>query len=246
MSSNAVTVSRPYLSSSSERQSAVVSRASDWAGFIVFAALAAWTLRRMPAVGVFLLPTIAHELVSALAFLIRDGARATCRTLTAQLAAYGGTFLLFAFFQTVRLVRPEWLAPTNYPTMGATGLLMWLCGSAVSLSALWALRYAMSIEPQARRMVRSGPYSHVRHPVYLGYVLQYGGLLLMYPTLAFAIAVIAWLAITVARIRYEERVLASAFPEYREYRLSTGALLPVIRRRSGYPRQSGAAKVTIV
>jgi protein-S-isoprenylcysteine O-methyltransferase Ste14 len=224
----------------------VVSRASDWAGFIVFAALAAWTLRRMPAVGVFLLPAIAHELVSALAFLIRDGARATCRTLTAQLAAYSGTFLLFAFFQTVRLAKPEWLAPTNYPTMGATGLLMWLCGSAVSLSALWALRYAMSIEPQARRLVRSGPYRHVRHPVYLGYVLQYGGLLLMYPAIAFAIAVMAWLAITVARIRYEERVLASAFPEYHEYRLSTGAVLPVVRRRSGHPRRSDAVEAAAV
>jgi protein-S-isoprenylcysteine O-methyltransferase Ste14 len=224
----------------------VVSRASDWAGFIVFAALAAWTLRRMPAVGVFLLPTIAHELVSALAFLIRDGARATCRTLTAQLAAYGGTFLLFAFFQTVRLVRPEWLATTNHPTLGAAGLLIWLCGSAVSLCALWALRYAMSIEPQARRMVQSGPYSHVRHPVYLGYVLQYGGLLLLYPTSAFAIAVMAWLAITVARIRYEERVLASAFPEYAEYRLRTGALLPVLRGRVGRLRQTETAKAAIV
>jgi len=224
----------------------MVSRASDWAGFIVFASLAAWTLRRMPAVGVFLLPTIAHELVSALAFLIRDGARATCRTLTAQLAAYGGTFLLFAFFQAVRLVKPEWLAPTNYPTMGATGLLMWLCGSAVSLSALWALRYAMSIEPQARRLVRNGPYRHVRHPVYLGYVLQYGGLLLMYPTLAFAIAVMAWLGITGARIRYEERVLVSAFPEYHEYRTSTGALLPVIRRHSARARHPEALKVASV
>jgi protein-S-isoprenylcysteine O-methyltransferase Ste14 len=246
MSSNLATVGRSYSSPSEATEPPVVGSASDWVGFIVFTALAAWTLRRMPAVGVFLLPTIAHELVSAVGFLIRDRARATCRTLTAQLAAYGSTFLLFAFFHIVRLLRPEWFAPTNYQTVGAAGLLMWLCGSAVSISAMWALRYAMSIEPQARRMIRTGPYRHVRHPIYLGYVLQYGGILLMYPTRAFAIAIMLWLAITVARIRYEERVLASAFPEYQTYRLSTGALFPLMLRHAKRRRHSEAATVATI
>jgi protein-S-isoprenylcysteine O-methyltransferase Ste14 len=224
----------------------VVSRASDWVGFIVFAALAAWTLRRMPVLGVFLLPTITHELVTAVAFLIRDRARATYRTLPAQLAAYSGTFVLFAFFHFVRLARPEWLTPTTHPAVGVVGLLLWLCGSVLSLSALWMLRYAMSIEPQARRMVRRGPYQHVRHPVYLGYVLQYSGLLLMYPSTAFAVIVIAWFAVTLTRMRYEERILSSAFPEYHEYRVSTGALLPIIRRHSARARHPEALKVASV
>lgn len=201
-------------------------RWSDGVGFVFFAGLAAWTLRRMPEVGIFLLPTLAHELFVALAFLLRDRPKAAHPTLAARIAAYGGTFLILGFFHAARSWRPEWLTQTTIAPVGIAGGLLWLTGSLLVVFSIWSLRYAFSIEPEARRVVRNGAYAFVRHPIYLGYVLQYGGVSLIYPSPVLGATVLAWLALTLTRIRYEEQVLVRAFPEYEAYRRSTGALIP--------------------
>ena len=50
---------------------------------------------------------------------------------------------------------------------------------------------------------------------------------MFYPSQVFAAVLLTWSALTLMRIRWEERVLAAAFPEYEEYRRVTGALLPL-------------------
>jgi protein-S-isoprenylcysteine O-methyltransferase Ste14 len=222
--------SNPEVATDSSPSSAlprVVGRASDWAGFIAFGLLAIKTFQRMPELSILLLPTIAHELFTAMGFLIRDRARATHRHAGAQLAAYGGTFLVFGFFNAARTWRPELLTPTAYSLAAMLGGSLWLAGSLLAPFSVWTLRYSISIEPQARRMIRTGPYAYIRHPIYLGYCLQYGGLLMLYPSQVFAAALLIWSALTLLRIRWEEDVLVTAFPEYEEYRRVTGALLPL-------------------
>ena len=66
----------------------------------------------------------------------------------------------------------------------------------------------------------------MRHPIYTTYLLTYVGLLLMRPTLPLAAFLLVWLAFLVARIRLEEAVLTTAFPEYRQYRERSWAVLP--------------------
>ena len=87
----------------------ILDRWSDGAGFVFFAGLAVWTVSRMPAVGIFLLPTLVNELFVAVAFLLRDRPSAAHPSAVARAAAYAGTFLIFGFFHAARSWTPEWL-----------------------------------------------------------------------------------------------------------------------------------------
>lgn len=225
--------------SESELPDSAAARASNWAGFITFAGLAAWTTARMPAVAFFLLPAIALEVLTAVAFLIRKKARATHSNLAGKAAAYGGTFLILGFFHAARSFMPDLLIPNAQPFVARLAFMSWLAGSILAVVSIWHLRHAFSIEPQARAVARTGPYKWVRHPVYGSYILQNVGLLLIYPTLPFAFVLSMWVALTLTRIRYEEQILASAFPEYAAYQRSTGAVLPFGRfRRARIERRS--------
>jgi protein-S-isoprenylcysteine O-methyltransferase Ste14 len=206
---------------------------SDAAGFLFFAALAAWTVSRMPEVGILLLPTLAHETFVAVTFLLRDPSKANHSNPAARPAAYAGTFLLLAFFHAARSWKPEWLRPNGSLLVAEGGTLLWLAGSLLVAISIWFLRSSFSIEPEARRIVRAGPYKLVRHPIYLGYVLQYGGLWLIYPTLGLAAILAIWLGLTLLRIQFEEEVLVRTFPEYEAYRHSIDAIVPLRRIRRG-------------
>jgi len=208
-------------------------RLSDLMGFCFFAALAIWTVASVPTLSIWLLPTFAHELFSAIAFVIRDRARAVAPSVAARVAAYGGSLLIVGFVHVSRLWKPEWLSRTTSIEAATTGTVLWLAGSLVVVGSIWWLRHAFSIEPEARRIVTSGPYRFARHPIYSGYVLQYAGLWLNYPTIILGLVLAAWVWLTLARIRFEERVLSQTFPEYATYRQRVGAVGPRLFPLSG-------------
>ena len=214
----------PAISSSPGR--CADDRLSDLIGFCFFAAVAVWTVLQIPTLSVWLLPTFAHELFCAVAFLIRDRARATAPSPMSRVAAYSGTLVIVVFMHVARLWKPEWLARTTSPGAASAGVVLWLAGSIVVAVSIWWLRRAFSIEPEARRMITSGPYRFARHPIYSGYGLQYVGLWMNYPSPALAVVLMVWVCLTLARIRFEERVLSTAFPEYVRYRQAVGALGP--------------------
>src|SRR5213082_3237130 len=91
-------------------------------------------------------------------------------------------------------------------------------GLAYSVWGLAYLRRSFSIIPEARRLVRGGPYGLSRHPVYLGEVATAIGVNLATAGLLSVLAIAYFIACELARIRWEERILALAFPtEYPEY-----------------------------
>jgi len=207
------------------------SRVSDWVGFICFGTFALITLSKMPAVGILLVPTLAFESFVAVSFLIREPLRAAVRSPHARVAAYGGTFLLLVFLQIARRFYPHWLAPTELGAFRTMGALLWIVGSIWAAYSVWYLRSAFSIEPEARCLITSGPYRFARHPLYTGYLAQYVGMWLFFPTLPFGVVLFGWFLLMADRIRHEERVLGDAFPEYAEYRRRVGALGSVRLRR---------------
>jgi protein-S-isoprenylcysteine O-methyltransferase Ste14 len=79
----------------------------------------------------------------------------------------------------------------------------------------WASRIIEVGEGQ--KVISTGPYAHVRHPMYLGVILM----ALFTPTSLGSLwgipAVIPVLAMIVLRIRNEEEVLLRDLPGYREY-----------------------------
>ena len=87
--------------------------------------------------------------------------------------------------------------------------------------AVWGLAYlrrSFSIIPEARRLVTGGPYAFSRHPVYLGEIVAAIGINLATFGPASALAVLYFILCEVLRMRWEEGVLARAFPnEYPAY-----------------------------
>jgi protein-S-isoprenylcysteine O-methyltransferase Ste14 len=99
--------------------------------------------------------------------------------------------------------------------------------AAVGLAlAVWAgVTMGQSLSPCPRpprhaELVRRGPFRYLRHPLYVGGVLFFSGLSLVFSVYALALtAVLA--AFWIAKARLEERHLAARFPEYDEYRRRT-------------------------
>jgi protein-S-isoprenylcysteine O-methyltransferase Ste14 len=100
-------------------------------------------------------------------------------------------------------------------------------GLAYSVWGLAYLRRSFSIIPEARRLVIGGPYALSRHPVYLGEIVTAVGINLATAGWLGALAIVYFIACELMRIRWEERVLAGAFPnDYPPYALRVPRYFP--------------------
>ncbi|HYB11386.1 MAG TPA: isoprenylcysteine carboxylmethyltransferase family protein [Alphaproteobacteria bacterium] len=103
-----------------------------------------------------------------------------------------------------------------------------ISGNALAVAILFQLGRSFSIMPEARRLVTSGAYGIVRHPLYLAEFVATVGVGIQFMS-AWAVAiVVTQFAFQIARMRNEERVLTSSFPEYDDYRRRTARLIPGI------------------
>ncbi len=209
---------------------------SDWLGLVAFTGLAVALWRRAPEFGLAVIPALSAELLVAASFILRRPLQRTSVGWMPRAVAYAHTFLPMVFIELAGAHRPAWLAGTTSRLLSTTGAVLWLGGALLALWPLWQLRRAFSVEPQARELVTSGPYRFARHPIYASYALVNAGLLLRHPTLPFGTVLAAWALLLALRIRYEERVLQSAFPTYADYRARVGALGPRPRHLIGLSR----------
>src|SRR5262245_61008133 len=124
-----------------------------------------------------------------------------------------------AFYLSVLAVAIAFAPRTGY----------WVAGIVVAAVAfpLWILARvqlgpAFSLRPEARRLVTTGLYSRIRHPVYLFGTLAAWSAFLALQVWPLFWAMVALGGITLVRARREERVLREAFGEqYEEYRRGT-------------------------
>jgi protein-S-isoprenylcysteine O-methyltransferase Ste14 len=116
---------------------------------------------------------------------------------------------------------------------GGTAVALLLMGGAIGLFVASSHQLGRNWSLVARtrsdhELVRTGPYSRVRHPIYLGLLLF---------TLALAAALGHWAQLLIAlpaffagtaiRTRLEDRLLEQSFGNaFRDYRNSTPALIP--------------------
>jgi protein-S-isoprenylcysteine O-methyltransferase Ste14 len=191
---------------------------SDWAGTLAFTAIAVSLWRQAPEFGILILPGLIQELLIAISFLVRGRAQTAAPGWVSRVVAYANSFLVMVFILVAARVEPEWLRPTPQPGLRTAGAILWLAGAVLCLWPLWYLRRSFSLEPEARTLVTSGPYRLARHPIYTVYLFINAGILLRHLTVPFAIVLALWVALLLVRVRYEEGVLASAFPDYPEYR----------------------------
>jgi protein-S-isoprenylcysteine O-methyltransferase Ste14 len=106
-------------------------------------------------------------------------------------------------------------------------------GEAVAVAAcggiavtVRSLGRCFGVLPEARGLVTTGPYALVRHPLYLTELAAFAGLTIAAPVPANVILLVTVLGAQYVRMRFEERALTDAFPEYERYARSVPALMP--------------------
>jgi protein-S-isoprenylcysteine O-methyltransferase Ste14 len=78
------------------------------------------------------------------------------------------------------------------------------------------------------KLITSGPYSVLRHPIYASVIYFCSASLISYPRLSALGGVVLIIAGLSLRIIYEEQELRKTYPEYEEYSLKTKRIIPFI------------------
>jgi protein-S-isoprenylcysteine O-methyltransferase Ste14 len=191
-----------------------------------------WPLRVVPA----LAPTVWRHLATKASsaafvvlvlalFVVRRRASQKAAGLWPRAAALAGSFFFPAALQA--LERWKVIAPAEDARLALAGAALVVSGYALALVALAYLGRSFSINAEARRLVTTGPYALVRHPLYLAETLAAAGMALGYASAPAFGALAVHAALQIQRARYEERVLAEAFPaEVEAYRERTPMFVP--------------------
>jgi protein-S-isoprenylcysteine O-methyltransferase Ste14 len=101
---------------------------------------------------------------------------------------------------------------------------LFIFGGFIVLANAWKVLYAAQ---QERKLATTGPYAHVRHPQYAGFILIMVGFLLQWPTLV-TLAMFPILAYMYVRLagKEEQEVRAEFGEDYTRYASRTPAFIP--------------------
>lgn len=112
------------------------------------------------------------------------------------------------------------------PHFGPFHLLsnIFIIAGFIVIARAWTVLYAAQ---RAHRLATSGPYAHLRHPQYLGFILIMFGFLLQWPTLVTLLMFPILVTMYVLLARREEREAGAEFgDEYLRYASATPAFVP--------------------
>jgi protein-S-isoprenylcysteine O-methyltransferase Ste14 len=162
--------------------------------------------------------TLAFCVLVVAAYLRRGPAAATDRSPTVWLAAPAATCLPL-------------LIPALPTDLGGTGrsLLACLLILAGATWSVWSVRHlstCLSVVPQARVLIDTGPYRLVRHPLYLGEMVTVTGFAVRGGHWSHAVVVVLLLALQLYRAAREEALLAAQVPGYVAYTARTWRIVP--------------------
>src|SRR6516165_187298 len=159
-------------------------------------------------------------LIFCLLISIRPRAKAQAYGFLPRLAAFVGTYMpwTMVFFAAL----------TSSALLNLMSSVCVIAGVALAIFTVLHLGKAFSLVPQARMLVRSGPYRWLRHPLYVCEEVAVFGTFLQFPSPITALIFATHIGIQVCRIIYEEKLLRETFVEYREYSASTWRLIPFV------------------
>jgi protein-S-isoprenylcysteine O-methyltransferase Ste14 len=163
---------------------------------------------------------IAFVLLVIMVLCVRRPAVARAPGLIPRIAAFGGTFSI----TTLALFAPV----PHSAVVSVASLLLMLGGYAFACYAVLHLGRSLSIMAEARKLVTTGPYRFVRHPLYAAEAVASVGLLLQYLSPGAIALWLAHIALQFCRMHYEESVLRQSFREYDGYAGRVARIIPGI------------------
>jgi len=104
--------------------------------------------------------------------------------------------------------------------------LLVLVGCTTAILVMVDLGRSLSIMPEARKLVTSGLYRRIRHPLYLAEEIAIIGFYLQFRSWQTMPILVVHFYFQIRRMDWEESILAKAFPAYAEYKQRTYRLFP--------------------
>jgi protein-S-isoprenylcysteine O-methyltransferase Ste14 len=151
---------------------------------------------------------------------LRPPPKAGARGVLPRALALLGTYLSVGIALLPHHQAPIWLL--------SLATLMVVGGSFFAVYSILWLGRSFSLMPEARRLVTQGPYSIVRHPLYMGEETAIIGAAILNFSGAAFLLLIAQIGCQLWRMNFEEEVLTGTFPEYAQYKQRTFKLVPGI------------------
>jgi protein-S-isoprenylcysteine O-methyltransferase Ste14 len=115
---------------------------------------------------------------------------------------------------------------TPSPILDLVSTSLLLAGNYLCVVVLLHLGRSISIMAEARKLVTSGPYRLVRHPLYLAEQIAIVGIFLQFLSWQAVLVLLVHFIFQIRRMLNEERVLSETFTEYRDYAARTARLIP--------------------
>ncbi len=123
-------------------------------------------------------------------------------------------------------------AEYKFTVANAGGIILLLAGSGLRSAARRALGESFSQVVKAsskQTLVTSGVYRMARHPIYLGEILVYLSIPMIFSSFYGIIPVFVLIPSSLYRIKVEEKALSSHFgQEYAEYKKRTKKIVPYL------------------
>ncbi|MBZ9734405.1 isoprenylcysteine carboxylmethyltransferase family protein [Mesorhizobium sp. CA18] len=145
-------------------------------------------------------------------------AQGTAKGIEPRVTSVAGTFLILVAMMLIPPVQSWWVQLSALCTI--------LLGTSCSIFCISWLGRSFSLMATARRLVTSGPYSVVRHPLYICEAVFVLGIIISH---------FSWLMVALGfiqcifqyrRATNEEAILRETFPEYDEYARRVPMLVP--------------------
>jgi len=137
-------------------------------------------------------------------------------------------FVLMLLVLAAGWLPPGWPGPADW-VLPAVGAVCSLLGALVAAWAWRTLDRAATPYPRPReggRLIDTGPYEYVRHPIYSAGLLFFVGYALATSPAAL-VPLVALAVLWRNKAALEEELLARRYPEYRDYRARVpGAFVP--------------------
>ncbi|HEX6539907.1 MAG TPA: isoprenylcysteine carboxylmethyltransferase family protein [Candidatus Dormibacteraeota bacterium] len=171
-----------------------------------------------------LLPTALYLLFCAIpvgVYLTRPRPRARDGRLIARAAGLLGTtaLLIVGILGGPVLYQSPW-------GLQLAAVCLEIVAFTLGVWGLLTLRRNLSIIPEARGLVTSGPYHFIRHPLYTAEILAAITVVVAHPALWAVVGIIPFIALQLARATFEEGLLRQTFPAYATYIARTPRLVP--------------------